>query len=390
MKRLFLLLMGFSAAPALAYEPEALIRKLMVETERLSQPGKQQYLNPFSKVGAGWERSTKSSQLNEYSVILKTKGIVEAKKYQKLAEALSQEIELSEKLLRSQGLQLGYNGLIQTALAKDLGSSLEALKELAGKNHKLNAIAALRSQSEIKNVLKANNELRKTVEEILELESQFNGIRAVLGEVGLTIDNLETTDLVGIEEIATAIESGGNKTPGSLSAKKAQSEANSTKLTADYSIAARSRLLDGIKISLAQEKNKENIYKFELSFNLSALAAQDLSDYQDRIKAAEAEVKGKQAERELRIQAAAILDTLKGKITLYRNLGVGPKDENSAILRQDPLLAMELKRSIVSHQITKSTLLAEIRALYIQYLLENETLASHSDINHLSRSKRKI
>jgi len=159
---------------------------------------------------------------------------------------------------------------------------------------------------------------------------------------------------------------------------------------ANHSIAERGKLLDGVKLSMKQEPKKEKIYKLELSFNLPFLAAQDLGDYKDRLKAAEAEVKGRQAMFEESLASAGLAEVLKRKISLYRAMGEGPKWENSALLRQDPALALDLRRTSVALKLTRANLLAEIRTLYVNLLLETETLAKQPELNHLSRAKRKI
>lgn len=377
------------AGQAFAYEPELLLRKIVVATPEVSAPGSMQFLNPFSKIGAGWERPDLDKNENEFSISLKPKGISEAVEYKRLSAALSRDIEVSQKLIRSTSLRTGYNALISAALAKEQNSSVEELKELIGKSQRLSAIAARADQADVKNVLKSGSELQKSVEEVIEVESQLAGIRRFLGAHGLKVEDLETGDLIGPEEIAAAVEAlPVNEV--ALSSKKILTEVEVVKHDASHSIAERSKLIDGVKLSMKQEPKKEKIYKLELSFNLPFLAAQDLGDYRDRLKAAEAEVKGRQAMFEESLASAGLAEILKRKISLYRAMGEGPKWENSALLRQDPALALDLRRTSVALKLTRATLLAEIRTLYVSLLLETETLAEQPELNHLSRAKRKI
>lgn len=389
MTKVILLLSALMAGQAHAYEPEALLQKIVVPTPELSAPGKLQFLNPFSKIGASWERSEIGKDENEFSVTLKPKGIMEAVEYKRLAGALTNDIEVSQKLLRSTSLQTAYNALISAALAKDQNSSVEELKDLIGKSQKLSAIAAHRDQADVKNVLKSGSDLQKSVEEVIEVESQLAGIRRFLSAHDLKVEDLDTSDLVGIDEISAAVES-TSVSGVALNSKKIMTETEVVKHGANHSIAERSKLLDGIKVSMKQEPKKEKIYALELSFNLPFLAAQDLGDYKDRLKAAEAEVKGRQAMFEESLASAGLAEVLKRKISLYRAMGEGPKWENSALLRQDPALALDLRRTSVALRLTRATLLAEIRTLYVSLLLETETLAKAPELNHLSRTKRKI
>lgn len=389
MTKVILLLSALVAARAHAYEPEALLQKIVVSTPELSAPGKLQYLNPFAKIGAGWERPDLEKKENEFSLTLKPKGISEAVEYKRLAGALRQDIEVSQKLIRSTSLQTGYNALINAALAKEQNASVEELKDLIGKSQKLSAIAALRDQADVKNVLKSGSELQKSVEEVIEVETQLAGIRRFLSAHGLKVEDLDTSDLIGIDEISAAVEA-APVNEVALTSKKILTETEVIKHDAGHSIAERSKLLDGVKVSMKTEPKKDSIYKVELSFNLPFFAAQDLGDFQDSLKAAEAEVKGRQAMFEESLNSAGLAEVLKRKISLYRAMGEGPKWENSSLLRQDPALALDLRRTSVALRLTRATLLAEIRTLYVSLLLETEILAKAPELNHLSRTKRKI
>jgi hypothetical protein len=378
-----------SGGSALAYAPEVLLRKIAVPTPELSAPGSRQYLNPLSKVRAGWERPDLEKKENEFSLSLSPKSIREAVAYKRLATALRQDIDVSQKLLRSTSLQTAYTALISAALAKEQQSAVAELRDLQGKSQKLNAIAARRDRADAKNVLKASGDLQKSMEEVIELESQLAGIRKYLAGHGLQLEELETGDLIGPEEIEAAI----NALPVNkvaLTSKKIITELEVTKQETNHSLAERSKLLDEVKLAMEQAPKKEKVYKLEVSFNLPFLAAQDLSDFQDRLKAAEAEAKGQQLIFEESLRSAGLAEVLKRKISLYRAMGEGPKWESSALLRQDPALALDLRRTSVALRLTRANLLAEIRNLYVSLLLETEALAGSPGVNHLSRSKRKI
>lgn len=389
MSKAFFLLSALVASQAHAYEPELLLQKIVVPTPELSAPGKLQFLNPFAKIGVAWERPDLDKKENEFSLTLKPKGIMEAVEYKRLAGALNNDIEVSQKLLRSTSLQTAYNALISAALAKEQNASVEELKDLIGKSQKLSAIAAHRDQADVKNVLKSGSDLQKSVEEVIEVETQLAGIRRFLSAHDLKVEDLDTGDLVGVDEISTAVEA-APVNGVALNSKKILTETEVIRHDANHSIAERSKLLDGVKVSMKQEPKKEKIYKLELSFNLPFLAAQDLGDYQDRLKAAAAEVKSRQAMFEESLNSAGLAEVLKRKISLYRAMGEGPKWENSALLRQDPMLALDLRRTSAALRLSRATLLAEIRTLYVSMLLETETLAAQPELNHLSRTKRKI
>lgn len=372
-----------------AYAPEELLRKIVLPAPKLSAPGKLQYLNPFAEVGAGYERGDLDKKENEFSISVSPKGIGEAIEYKRLAGALSRDIEVSEKLLRSQTLQTAYTALINAALAKEQNATMAELKDLLGKSQKLNAIAARRDRADVKNVLKGSSDLEKSMAEMIEIEAQLAGIQNFLSGHGLKLDELDTTDLLGIEEISSSLEK-ISLNGVALTSKKILTEVEVAKHDAAYSIAERSKLLNDVKFSVTQEPKKENVYKIEVGFNLPFLAAQNLSDFKDGLKAAAAEVKGQQAMLEESLRSAGLAEILKQKISLFRAMGVGPKWESSGLLRQDPALALDLQRTSAALRLTRANLLAEIRTLYVSLLLETEALANEPDLNHLSREKRKI
>lgn len=374
---------------AAAYSPEELLRKVDAPTASISAPNSLQFLNPFAKVGVGYEKPEIGKNEHEFSVSLKPKGISEAMAYKRLSSALQRDIGISNKLYKSQSLFTAYTALISAALAKEQNASVADLRDLVGKSQKLSAIEARRDRADLKNVLKANSDLQKSLAEVIDTEAQLAGIRGFLAQHGLKLEDLETDDIVGAEEISSHIEK--MPTQGvALTSQKVLSEVEVTRNDAEHSTAQRSKLLDDVKLSMEMDAKKEKTYKVAVSFNLPFLAAQDLGDYQDSLKAAEAEVKGRQALLEESLRSAGLAEVLKQKIALYRAMGEGRKWENQGLLRQDPALALDLQRSSVALRLTRASLLAEIRTLYVSLLLETERLAGDPGLNHLSRSKRKI
>jgi hypothetical protein len=378
-----------SAVPAHAYEPEELLSKAIVATGTLKSPGQLQYLNPFSEVGVSATRLDLSKKdEHEFSLNLSPKGISEAIEYKQLAKTLNADFEVSRKITRSQSLQTAYTALISAALAKEQNASSRELKDLMEKSLKLSSIEARRDRADVKNVLKANSDLQKSMTEMIESEAQIAGIKGFLTQRGLSLENLETSDLVGPEEILTRLEkiSLGRH---ALTSQKLLTELAVTQSDARHATAQRSKILDELKLSMRKEK-KENSLRLEVAFNLPFLAAQDLDDYKDSLKIAESEVKTQQALLEETQRSSGLAEVLRQKISLYSAMGNLPRLESKGLLRQDPALAMDLQRTSVALRLAKAALLAEIRGLYISLLFETETLASQPDINHLSKSQRKI
>ena len=372
-----------------AYEPEELLSKSLSPISEIQAPGQRQFLNPFTKVSASVTRlDLRNSSEHEISLNLVPKGISEAVNYKLFSKSIAVDTEVSRKLNRSQILQTAYTALISAALAKEQNASSRELKELMEKSLKLSSIEARRDRADVKNVLKATAELQKSINEMINCEAQIAGIKAFLLQHGLKLEDLNTTDLLSADDIIPLAE---NSNPGkvALTYQKILSESDLAKFDAQHSIAQRGKIFDGIKLSARRER-KEDSMRLELSFNLPFLAAQDLNDYKDSLKVAETEVNAQKAMLEESQRSAGLAEVLRQKISLYRTMGSLPSMDSKALMRQDPALALDLQRTSVALRLTKAALLAEIRTLYVSLLLENETLANLPEINHLSRTKRKI
>jgi hypothetical protein len=386
--KLAALLLLLAPISAFAYTPEALIEKVAPLVPEIPSPGAHQYLNPFTQVQVGYERPDFGKEENEFSLSLEPKSLSEASSYKAYASSLTRDAEVSRKLLRSQALRTAYSALISAALAKERSESMGELNDLLNKSQKLSEIEARLSRDDVKNVLKANSDLQKSLGDLIDSESEIAGIRKFLSTRGLKLGDLETTDIIGPDEIEARLAALPKETVA-LSAKKIQSSLDVARSEARHSTAKRSKLLDEVKLSMKEDK-KEQAYKLEVTFNLPFLAAQNLDDYKDAMKAATAEVESRQAMLEESLQSAGLAEVLKRKISFYRAMGDGHASVSASILRQDPALALELKRSSVALRLTKASLLAEIRTLYVDLLLETEALADQPQLNHLSKAGRKI
>ncbi len=375
---------------ALAYPPELLLERAKPPISNVDAPGGRQYLNPFSQVGMGYTRLDLEEDEHEFSLQLRPKSLGEARAYKKLSRSLETESELSRKILRSKSLQAAYTVLIHAALAKEQNAFTQEWKKIMERNQKLSSLEARRSQLDVKNVLKANADWQKSMNEMIVTESQVLGVSSFLLARGLRLEELETEDLLHPEEILARLEKVPTASAG-LSAQKITSELEVERASLRHAIAQRSHLLDDIKVAMRQEK-KDTSYRVELSFNLPFLAAQDLDEIRDKMKLAESEVETYQALVDENQRAAGIAEILRRKISLFRTVGADPKWEKSAtaVLRQDPALALELQRTSVGRKLTRASLLAEIRQLYVDLLHESGLLAQEDSVNQLSKSGRKL
>lgn len=386
-------LIALAAAPhAAAYAPELVLQKASRAEPEIDAPSVLQSFHPFSRVSVSYsDLDLEKKHEREYSLSLRPKGFTEAKTYHALSRSLAREAELTRKLIRGKQLQLAYSLLINSALALEQGALAKSWMELMEKSQQLSAIEARRSQLDVKSLVRSNSDLQKEKNQVIETEAEVTKIASVLAQYGLSLNELETGDLLTPDEIVARLE----KMPAearSLSVEKAQSELELARADTAYANAQRSRWLDDVKFSMREERNNNKQYRMEITFNLPFLAARDLDEMKDNLKLVKTEVDSQQALDELGDHRRVLTEKLRQKIGLFRAVESATPVEKSAdaVARHDPAFALELQRTAASRRLLRATLLAEIRTLYVELLVETGTLAEQSDVNHLSKSQRRI
>lgn len=390
MKHLLLTAALLSPAAAQAFTPEAILQKAGPAVADQAGPGKSQYLNPFSRVQAGYEYGELGSNKHEFSLNFRPKSISEFGKYKTFSQSLQEEAGLSQKLLRSRSLALSYSLVIDAALAKEQLGLVKEWKLLLQQSQGLSALEARRSEADVKTLIKNGPEVDKAHNELIDLEALIAGTEAQLAAGNFSVIDLDISDIAGPSEIAQKVSSLPNS-PGLTEAKLRSKLAVETSGFA-HDASANNHLIDSIKVTAQTEKKKDPSFGFELTFNLPFLAAESLSEHKDRLKLAELEVETREKVREETIRTAGLSQQIRAKISLWQDMD----KRNSAMKggsnlgRQDPVLAFELRRANLKNRLMAAELLAEIRLLYVQLLLERGRLADEPGTNHLSKSGRKI
>lgn len=195
---------------------------------------------------------------------------------------------------------------------------------------------------------------------------------------------LAPMNLISIQDISQSLttQSSGNE---SLTRKITKQEVSQLAQELEIVRGRENQWIKGIEITHVN-KNDEDRYKIGMTLQLPFLGSDDLA----KQKQNELILKQALKRRDLD-ETSGQLQTLKVQIlNLIDIYKTAQKIENIRIQTSDPLLNIE--RQIVEHQ-EKMEMLnqqQEITALYLDYLLENETLIKNPDKNYLDPDLKAI
>ncbi|MGE3263037.1 MAG: hypothetical protein AB7K68_14745 [Bacteriovoracia bacterium] len=432
-----------AAQNAAAYTPELLLQKSAARVPELEEATSRQFLNPVSEIKLGFEHSwgdslgrsetlvygntptdriktrirdrDESEYANKLSLELKPKGIFEAISYYKYEKTLKSRTALERKILQSKSAKAAHELLARAAQAREEQALLNEWNLVLDRSQRLSGITA-RSEGDAKAVLKAAGEIDKAKNEMAEISSIIAGVNHSLSRRGLTLNELEIDQVVSAQDIGERLK--GMTDISSLTSEDVLNDLTVERARHKYGLEKNSKWIDGIKFSVGKgvdsikshrydqyqfdgatipdsnqfpnETRRGTSYSLGITFNLPFLAAGDLDEQRDRIKVARLEVEAQVESDEAGEHAAALREIVKEKVAAYLNSSEGKANITDSLLRNDPALAMELQRASISKRLYRIKLLGEIRTLYIEFLYETGRLAEDADLNHLSKTNRRI
>jgi hypothetical protein len=419
---------------AAAYSPELLLQKSLAKTPEIESASSKQFLNPFSEIRIGVQHSwghfdslvtrddadrirtrDETAISNELSLQVKPKGISEMNSYRKYEKSLNERTSLERLVLQSKGAKAAYDLLSRAAQAKEEQALLAEWNTILDRTQRLSAISA-RSQGDAKAVVKAASEFDKAKNEMAEISGAIAGVNYSLNRRGLAVDGLETEQILSAQEISERLSQ--IKDASSLSATETQAEVDLERTRLKHSEDSNSHWIDSLKFSVKKEKDnsfrqryvpfpdsivptpgtfltqdeakKGTTFSLAINLNLPFLAARDLDEQRDRIKVARKEAEAQLESDHASERAASLRETVKEKISAYLNSTETKSNITDSLLRNDPMLAMELQRASIYRRLFRIKLLGEIRSLYIELLYETGRLAEEPELNQLSNANRKI
>lgn len=311
----------------------------------------------------------------------------EARAYHAFEDVLNKATSVTNALSRATKMRTAYLLLIETARLKEIGAQIKNWTELLALSQKISRVEARKSEPDVRKFLKANLDAERAKSELIEIAASRAKIETRLSEMGLTIEGLETEDLLGAGEIDRKLSQAKDAASLGITSSALATRLEADRANLEYARAKHRRLIDEFKVGVGKSTD-ETIYRVSVTLNLPWLAANDLNEQNDRLRFAEDEAKRRAAILEDASRREEILAELKGKIALYQEIAQSPLFK--AEISSDPSLSLELRRMNDEHQRRASLLLAQIRAHYIELLFENGTLSEQADLNALSKSSRRI
>lgn len=424
----FLFLFFFASAHA--YAPEQLLQKSLSPQPELQKVPRAHSFNPFTSISVGLEkgRSTEkgisptsnASQVQtrdvredskELTVEFKPKGLIEAVEYNGYLNVLREQSDTLKGVLESGSLLSAYQLLATAASAKEEEQLLAEWEALLERTQKLSALEAKQISGDARSIMKASLDAEKTKNELIEMRSILEGVKDSLNKRGLTLSDLEISDILEPGEILERMQ----KLPKpelSLSAAKLQNELEVARKSLSYEVARNNRWLDAVEFSYG--KGKEGIfesysplngrststesrdsksYAVKVTLNLPFLTAKDLGEIKDRLKLAEAEVGTSKELSEIASYNRNLERTITQKAKLYVEMessGLSKVKVSESLLRQSPSFALELQKTTLARKMLLAKLRSEIRNLYAELLHERGVIAAQPKINHFSKSGREI
>ncbi|MGZ3696184.1 MAG: hypothetical protein ACXWQO_19345 [Bdellovibrionota bacterium] len=420
---------------AWAYSPELLLQKSLVKVPELDSASTKQHLNPFSKITLGLEHQwgsgtgnisdddkqrlrtrNETTKQNQLTLQLRPKGISEAAAYSKYEKSLENRTDLERKILRSLNAKASYELLIRAAQAKEEKNLLIEWNTILDRSQKLSVITS-RSEGDAKAVVRAASEIEKAKGEMAAISSGIAGVKHTLSTRDLKLEELEIDQIVSGPDMQERLASLGGEI-SSISRDEALADLDMEQKRLGHAVAERSHLVDSLKFSVSKdtgnilrdrfdhtqdsqiplpgteliqnESRKGTSYSVGITLNLPFLAAKDLDEQRDRIKLAKQELANQLESEKAAEHTATLRELVKEKLSILTSVTEANTVIPDNLLRSDPALAMDMQRSSMQRRLVRIRMLAEIRALYIELLFETGTLANEPDLNHLSKTNRRI
>lgn len=415
------------AQTAFGYSPEALLEKSMVKVPELESGSTLQFLNPFSRISIGLEASKgkangkitpddnnrtrfrdQKDKQKELSLDLRPKGLFEIVSYGRYEKSLAARTELEKKILRARATKAAHELLARAAQAKEERMLVADWNLVLERSQKVSQISA-RSEGSARDVLKAANEVDKAKVEMAEIGSVSAGVSSSLEARGFKLEELDTSSVLSAAEMLERL--AALRPNYSLTKEETLADLTVEQARVKHASDQGSKWLDSIKLSVGKgrdeiqrrrfdpatnetliqgETRDSKSYSVGVTFNLPFLAAADLDEQRDRIKLARQEVDSQIEGNEAAEHTAALQTLVKEKLQVIAGLTSAKNAISDSLLRQDPLLALELQRTGMNKRLLQIKLLGEVRLLYIELLYETGRLADEPNLNHLSKTNKRI
>lgn len=389
----------WAAAPEDALRPVWKDPRLKLHQESVQIVSEAKSINPLEKADLRIDRGQLEQDDVKYALRFYPKGYTEHRTTQEFQNSLEKNEKAAQAAMLSQLLSSRYDLLARIALYKEKKEISDRFADLGKKATRALSYSAQKDRAELKSYLKNKADLDKINIKIADSERDYQKLQTELKDLALgSVENFDLSDFASIQDLKQQLDSAAAMdTTKTLSAQTAEMDLIASRAGMNYERAKDEKWFDHLEVSIS-DVQKETIYGFEFAFNLPFASAPNLSriskearDLRDKASLIET---AKVSERELKNSLIELKTLLKVHETLQSSLSAMSPEQmrkaSKSIAATDPMLALELQRGWYESREQLLDLEYRIRALYVLYLHESSTLANQPEINHFSKSGKRI
>lgn len=390
---------------AQATAPEAALRpvwkdpRLKLHLESVQIVGDAKSVNPLEKADLRIDRGQLEQDDVKYALRFYPKGYTEHRTTQEFQSSLEKNEKTAYSAMLSQLLASRYDLLARVALYKEKKEITGRFADVSKKAARALSYSAQKDRAEIKSYLKNKADLDKINIKIADSDRDYEKLQAELKDLSLgPVEDFDLSDFASVQDLKANLEKAAQDSSAkTLSAQAAEVDLNASRAGMNYERAKDEKWFDHLEVSISDVR-KETVYGFEFAFNLPFASAPNLSrigkearDLRDKAKLIETlEI----SDREFKNSVIELKTLLAVHSSLQSSLSAMSPEQmrkaSNSISAKDPMLALELQKGFYESREQLLDLEYRIRALYILYLHESATLVNQPDVNHLSKSLKRI
>lgn len=388
-----------AAAPEDALRPVWKDPRLKLHQESVQIVTAAKSVNPLEKADLRIDRGQLEQDDVKYALRFYPKGATEHRTTQEFQSSLEKNERAAHAAMLSRLLAHRYDLLARVALYKEKKEITDRFGQVNKRTSQALSYSAQKNRSELKAYLKNKADLDKINIKIADIERDYEKLQAELKDLSLgSVESFDLTDFASIQDLKPKLEAAASmESSKTFSAQTAELDLDASRAEMDYERAKDEKWFDHVEVSIS-DIQKETIYGFEFAFNLPFASAPNLTrvgkearDLRDKARLIETL---KISDREFKNSLIELRTLMKVHETLQSSLSAMSPEQlrkaSNSVSATDPMLALELQRGWYESREQLLDLEYRIRTLYILYLHESATLANQPDVNHLSKTLKRI
>jgi hypothetical protein len=329
---------------------------------------------------------------HSYGIRLSPKGISEIKRTRELRDLqINLDLKLQKQSL-SEALFERYNALIMARFLNQDVEVLASLENAMERNHRVSARSTRSENGDVKNLIKSQLDVETISNEKIYRQAELEELKSQLlrYDSNASYDKINLNTIVSSEEIQTLMETTlpKNITPLELDVHNQESEFESKHL--EYEVARNSRWLDYVGFEI-KESPKDQKYVVEMGINLPFLSGEDYKITEKKRQTLLLQNLAAAESNKINNEFELLRAKLKGLLAVLKQSAIIQKRTESAdykriqllALKQDPMLAISIEKSILERRRKQIELERDARLAYLEYLHASGIIAEQPNRNYL-------